>query len=254
MSDCAATATTAELKEQATVNARAGHLQQAVREFGEALNQWTVDDGNDVRSACLQNRGLCYQKMEQLEDAKADFSAAVEIDPSSPAPYVNRGGVLFLLGQSSAALADYQRYLDLDPEDELGMHEAVLAHITLCAPPDDYAGQEQAFEEETSADLENASLLGSDGEANTGSQSLRRGRSIPQRTIGPTDAWLNGTNIPKPRRWERRQTEGPRPQPTRSFDIVRTTSEVSRHWHKQAAVCGALAAVAIAALVIFSLT
>ena len=233
------------LKERATAHARAGKLQLAVREFGEALEQWTADDGDALRSACLQNRGLCYQQMEQLESAERDFSAAVEIDPTSPAPYVNRGGVLYLLGRTSTALADFQRYLDLDPEDSLGMHQAVRAHITLCAPPDDIAGGEET------------PLLVDEPEPNPAPTApLRRGRSIPQRSTGPTEEWLNGTNIPRPQRWERRRTsEGPRAalvQPAGTSDLVRVSSAVSQQWYKQAAVCGVLAVAAIVALLLYA--
>jgi tetratricopeptide (TPR) repeat protein len=234
---------------------------EQVREFGEALEQWTAEDGDELRSTCLQNRGLCYQKMERLEEAERDFSAAVEIDPTSPSPHVNRGGVLYLLGQTSAALADFQRYLDLDPEDNLGMHDAVRTHITQCAPPDDLAGggAEKVLEDEVSADGESSSSLDSDTEGDEESPlspSLRRGRSIPQRSTGPTDEWLNSTNIPRPQRWERHRAQGPQP-PRGSSDLetslLRVSSDLSQRWYKQAAVCGALAVLVIALLLIFAL-
>ena len=235
-----------DLKERATAHARAGKLQLAVREFGEALEQWTADDGDALRSVCLQNRGLCYQQMEQLESAERDFSAAMEIDPTSPAPYVNRGGVLYLLGRTTAALADFQRYLDLDPEDSLGMHHAVRTHVTLCAPPDDIAGGEET------------PLLRGEPEPNPASTPpLRRGRSIPQSSTGPTEEWLNSTNIPRPQRWERRRApEGPRAQlvpPAGTSDLVRVSSKVSQRWYKQALLCGVLAVAAIVALLLYAI-
>ena len=225
-----------------------------MREFTDALERWSTEDGDDLRSACLQNRGLCYQRMEQLEAAARDFSAAVEIAPTSAAPYVNRGGVLYLLGQTSGALADFKRYLALDPDDRLGMHETVRAHITLCAPPDDIPGGGETSEDETGAAPEQASLLQSASDNDTDSPSLRRGRHIPQYTAGPIDDWLNGANIPKPKRWERRRTHGPQaPSAGTSSDLARVSSEVSDRWYKQAAACGALAVAAIVAILAFSL-
>jgi tetratricopeptide (TPR) repeat protein len=197
--------------------------------------------------------------MEQLEDAERDFSAAVEIDSNNPAPYVNRGGVLYLLGQTNAALADFQRYLDQDPEDNLGMHDAVRSHITLCAPPDDLAGDMESAQDEAVSDGESNSDTSSDTEGDEESpltrQSLRGGRSIPQRSTGPTDEWLNSTNIPRPQRWERRRVEGPQPPRGGSnmeVSLLRVSSEVSKRWYKQAGVCGGLAVVVIVALLIFA--
>ena len=114
------------------MNPQCGKLELAVREFDQALEQWTRDDGDSLRFACLQNRGLCYEKMEELEDAERDFSAALEIDPNNPATYASRGGVLHLMGQKKAALVDFRRYLDLDPEDSLGKHRYARSHIELC--------------------------------------------------------------------------------------------------------------------------
>ena len=45
-----------ERKDVATDHARAGRLDQAVNEFTEALQLWEADDGDPLRSACLQNR------------------------------------------------------------------------------------------------------------------------------------------------------------------------------------------------------
>lgn len=254
MSSNRATSEAARLKERATAHGRAGKLQLAVREFTDALERWSAEDGDDLRSVCLQNRGLCYQQMEQLEAAARDFSAAVEIAPTSAAPYVNRGGVLYLLGQTSGALADFKRYLELDPDDRLGMHETVRAHITMgCAPPDDIAGGGETSEDETLATAEQASLLHSP-DHDTDSPSLRRGRHIPQYTTGPIDDWLNGANIPKPQRWEWRRTHGPQaPSAGTSSDLARVSSEVSDRWYKQAAACGALAMTVIVAILTFSL-
>jgi tetratricopeptide (TPR) repeat protein len=230
----------AEWKARATANARAGHLDTAVREFGEALEAWDERDGTELRSACLQNRGVCHQKLERLDAAERDFSAAVEIDPGSAAPYVNRGGVLYLLGQTAAALADFQRYLELDPEDLLGMHDAVRTHIALCAgapaaaDDSDLAGGGAASADDTD---EEASLL--EGGAAAGPRGGQR--LPPQRRTAP------------PRRQETGPPRPPGLNRSASSELVRVSSEVSTRVYKPVAVCGVLAVAFIVTLLLYSI-
>lgn len=195
------------------MNPQCGKLELAVHEFDQALEKWTAEDGGALRFACLQNRGLCCQNLGQVEDAARDFSAAVEIEPANPTAYVNRGGALYLLRQTNAALADFQRYLDLDPKNTLGMHRTARSHILLCrASPN--SGEETP-------------LLGSN----------------------PLEPALEP---PPQRRGRSRQTEGPRVALVGSSELVRVSSEVSERWYKQAALCGVLAVTTIAALVTFA--
>ena len=93
----------ARLKEEALALARDGQLREAVGGFTRALEAWRPEDGSELRCACLQNRGICHQQLDQLSDALEDFTQAVAVEPENPAPYVNRGGVLFLLSDKAAA-------------------------------------------------------------------------------------------------------------------------------------------------------
>ncbi len=198
------------------MNPHCAKLELAIVEFDQALEQWTVDDGDDLRFDCLQNRGLCYEKLGELEDAERDFSAALEIDPTNPATYVNRGGLMRLLGQRKAALADLRRYLELDPEDSLGMHRYARSNMELCTCK---LGPLGAAEESPLLDSEVSEP-----------PPLREGRSDRSWADGPRVALMQG-----------------------SSDLVRVSSEVSTLWYKQAAVCGVLAVATIMALVIFAL-
>jgi tetratricopeptide (TPR) repeat protein len=137
-----------ERKDVATVHARAGRLDAAVTDFSEALRLWVTSDGTALRSACLQNRGICCQKLQRLDDADRDFTEAVALQPDEPAPYVNRGGVRYLQKRYVQALVDFERYLQLDPDNALQMRDTVGQHIQLCSQPgpapDDFSGEGQS--------------------------------------------------------------------------------------------------------------
>ncbi len=68
--------------------------------------------------------GYVYKSNEDLENARAAFTRAIDRDPKIATAYVNRGFVLHDQRQSAAAAADFQTALRLDPKDgeaHLGM-------------------------------------------------------------------------------------------------------------------------------------
>ena len=199
------------------MNPHCGKLELAVSEFDQALEQWTADDGDALRFECLQNRGLCYEKMEALEDAERDFSAALQIDSVSPAMYARRGGVLHQLGQKQAALTDFKRYLELDPEDSLELHRYARSHMELCGL-------------DVPLGAEESPLLDTEVEPTLDPPALRKGRSERSQADGPRLALLHGGS-----------------------ELVRVSSEVSTRWYKQAALCGVLAVASIVGLVTFAI-
>ncbi|HUB17725.1 MAG TPA: tetratricopeptide repeat protein [Acidobacteriaceae bacterium] len=88
--------------------------------------------------------GYVYKHNGQLEEARQDFSEALERDPRAETAYVNRGYVLHDLHQPRAAADDFESALRLEPDDsqahlglaytsldlrkpQLALHEAALA-------------------------------------------------------------------------------------------------------------------------------
>ena len=59
-------------------------------------------------------RGISYDKLGQFEDAIADFTRVLELDPTNVNAFFNRGSAYDSLGQYEKAVADYTRALDLD--------------------------------------------------------------------------------------------------------------------------------------------
>lgn len=60
--------------------------------------------------------------------AIADLSKAIEIDPTNPMSFYNRGKTYLLLGDKVHAIADFDRALELDPDDEKVYRARALAH------------------------------------------------------------------------------------------------------------------------------
>jgi len=66
-------------------------------------------------SMILVNRGLICKDMENYDQAIADFTRAIELNPGYPGIYNNRGGVYAKKGQYDKSIADFTRAIELDP-------------------------------------------------------------------------------------------------------------------------------------------
>ena len=66
------------------------------------------------RKKTLVNRGIIYNRRGELNEALADFNAAIEIDAEIAEAYVNRGNTWFYASDYGRAMADYEKALALD--------------------------------------------------------------------------------------------------------------------------------------------
>jgi len=74
-------------------------------------------------AATYSNKGIIEVALELYQQAFDDYSAAIEIMPRLPEPYVGRGNVYFLANKLDRAIEDYNKAMDLN----LGkMHVALL--------------------------------------------------------------------------------------------------------------------------------
>ena len=66
----------------------------------------------------FSNRGLVHFQRGELEEAIADFSEAIRLDPEEALPFYNRGRARSDGGDVEGAIADFEEGARLDPEDE----------------------------------------------------------------------------------------------------------------------------------------
>ncbi len=64
------------------------------------------------RLATLVNRGIVLNRAGRLDDALADFNAALEKDPTLGEAWLNRGNTQYLRGRYDLAIADYEKSLE----------------------------------------------------------------------------------------------------------------------------------------------
>ena len=96
------------------------HL-EAIRIFTEVLE-------NDPRDAnALSHRGIAYLNIDKLDLSLADMNAAVAYDPEYSFRYQSRGYLKAHMKDYEGALADYEKAVELDPNDAIAINNLALA-------------------------------------------------------------------------------------------------------------------------------
>jgi len=67
-------------------------------------------------AATYTDRGAIYMQHRQYEQAKADFDAALKLEPAIANIYIDRGGTLIALKRYAEAIADIDHGLALGPD------------------------------------------------------------------------------------------------------------------------------------------
>ena len=70
-------------------------------------------------SECMTRRGISLHKLNRLEEAVADFSEVLRMDPSNANALYSRGSARDNLGHFHEALSDYTAALTLDSSEAL---------------------------------------------------------------------------------------------------------------------------------------
>ncbi|AKU18258.1 tetratricopeptide repeat protein [Luteipulveratus mongoliensis] len=103
----------------ALIEAHMGNHAEALRLVDEGMarldRELEPDEHTLHRSVLRYNRGQVYLALRRLDDALADYTAVMEIDPNYPEYHFDRGNLLRRMGRYDEALADYDRAIELSP-------------------------------------------------------------------------------------------------------------------------------------------
>lgn len=128
--------------ERGVAFARAGQYEQAIAEFSRAI------DRNPTFVEAVQNRALVYVAIGNLGQAVSDLSLVVEIRPECVDAYDRRGRLYLSMEQYDQAIADFGKVTALDS----GHPEAYFLRALACYAKGRY---EEAWE-----DLDRLQTLG----------------------------------------------------------------------------------------------
>jgi tetratricopeptide (TPR) repeat protein len=94
---------------------------------GETLWTDVIKKYHDQVIVAYSNRGIFYTNLGQWDNAIADLTMAISIDPKYPVSYANRGLIYANLGQQEKAIADFSSALAIDPHYTLVFHNRGVA-------------------------------------------------------------------------------------------------------------------------------
>jgi protein O-GlcNAc transferase len=111
---------------------RLGQAYLLLSEFGDAarhLSAAYAEEPDD--KSTLMAWGNCLLRLGRAEEAEAIFRRVIAMEEESPDAHHNLGVCCFLQGDYETGLHHELRAVELNPEDVLAMHKAVLAMIHL---------------------------------------------------------------------------------------------------------------------------
>ena len=109
---------------RASIHGKNGSLQKAHADLTQAVN---VGQANKPRAHYY--RGTLRMRLKRQEDALADFTAAIALDPRYGWAYYMRGHVRLKTGDAKAALDDLNRAAEIMPKESSVYVQRVEAHL-----------------------------------------------------------------------------------------------------------------------------
>ncbi|MFL5327913.1 MAG: tetratricopeptide repeat protein [Gemmataceae bacterium] len=105
-----------------------GEWKQAAADFSAAIAQ-------DRWPRAFYFRGLCQRQLNDPKGALADFSTALELEPTFADAYRERAGLLAVLGQYEPALADATHWIQFSPDcaDAYSLRGEIYARLRAVA-------------------------------------------------------------------------------------------------------------------------
>jgi tetratricopeptide (TPR) repeat protein len=105
-----------------------GRYQEALADYSKAIEL-------DPKSAeAWYNRGNIYGRMRQRDRAIADYSKAIKVDEKFAPAWNNRGGYFNQLGQPDKAVADYSQAIKLQPKNPFFLFNRAHVYDRLDKP------------------------------------------------------------------------------------------------------------------------
>ncbi|MGY2837051.1 tetratricopeptide (TPR) repeat protein [Thermostichus sp. MS-CIW-41] len=122
----------------ALAHSQRARLHSYLGEWEAALADWSQAIDWDPSPAHYYQRGVTYACGDYFDEAIADLSRSLEIEPQQPNVLYIRGNLLYALGEIKAALDDYERAFRLEADmnridlsDEYGLYGRGLAYWNM---------------------------------------------------------------------------------------------------------------------------
>jgi hypothetical protein len=105
------------------------------QDYKTAITYYTKAINIEEKAIYYYNRGYAKDKLGQYEAAILDYDKAIQIDPNFKEAYINRAYTYFSLGQYEATIKDCDKCLAIDPNYTLAKDKRATAQKKLNEQP-----------------------------------------------------------------------------------------------------------------------
>lgn len=102
-----------------------GNYDQAIAEYTQAIKL------DPSLTSLFYNRGLAYSNKDDYDNAIADFSQVIKMNPKDGEAYFERGYNYSMKGSLESAIADYTQVVQLDPGNAYAYNNRGLSYENL---------------------------------------------------------------------------------------------------------------------------
>jgi tetratricopeptide (TPR) repeat protein len=121
-----------DARRRALVWLNAGIAAHSLGLYADAVDAQTEAIEADPRlSDAFENRARAYEKLNQLNEALADYASAISLRPAEPGAYLGRGILMLNHGAPERALPDFGKVIELDPTLNAARYNRGLAFLQL---------------------------------------------------------------------------------------------------------------------------
>jgi tetratricopeptide (TPR) repeat protein len=106
-----------------------GQYDKAIASYEEALQAPEIADF--IEASIYSDRGVANWRLGKTKQAIDDFNKSIQLSPENGAVYNNRGNVLMDLGHPDEALKDFDRAIALSPNYGVAYNNRGNAHVAL---------------------------------------------------------------------------------------------------------------------------
>lgn len=100
-----------------------GMYDEAIAEFTKTL------EINPKNVIAYYNRGLAYQKKGKLDKAIYDYNKAIEINPKDAEIYYNRGITYYYKKEFDQAISDWSKAIEINPDSAVIYQKRAFAYF-----------------------------------------------------------------------------------------------------------------------------